>query len=392
MLDIDNKATYSLSRNKGDFGMMLSFPAMRGRMGRRDYYITMVKLSLVPRMFKFRDWAELPPEQRAQRVIQKSRIPEITQYILENEDGYLFSALTASFDCEPNFIAVKNHEDLGTLEIPFDADLVINDGQHRRAAIDEALKENPKLGEETISVVLFPFEDLGRMQQMFSDLNRTARTTSKSLNVLYNQRDVMSQVTLAVTERVQVFRGLVDKDRVSLALRSPKLFTLAAIYDATSALLGSVVDSNYEEKLALALDFWDEVARNIPEWEKVKNGDLKPMELRQEFIHSHAIVLCAIGSMGQTLVSTYADDWRSRLGELRSIDWRRTNQEWQGVAMSGSDVVNRRQNRKDTASYLKLKMGLKLTPQEERSLKGATDISSVLDNLRKFAHERTASG
>jgi hypothetical protein len=99
------------------------------------------------------------------------------------------------------------------------------------------------------------------------------------------------------------------------------------------------------------------------------------MELRQEFIHSHAIVLCALGSMGQTMISANPDDWKIRLGELRKLDWRRTNNEWQGVAMSGSDVVNRRQNRMDTASYLKLRMGLQLTPQEERSLKGATDVS-----------------
>jgi DNA sulfur modification protein DndB len=371
--------------------MLLSFPAMRGRMGKRDYFVTMVTLGVVPRMFKFRDWAELPPEQRAQRVIQKSRIPEMAQYILENEDGYLFSALTCSFDCDPTFTPVKGHNDLGTLEIPFDADLVINDGQHRRAAIEEALKENPKLSDETISVVLFPFEDLGRMQQMFSDLNRTARTTSKSLNVLYNQRDLMSQVTLAVSERVEVFKGLVDKDRVSLSLRSPKLFTLAAIYDATSALLGSVADSNYEEKLASALDFWDEVARNIPEWEKVKQGELRPMELRQEYIHSHAVVLCALGAMGQTLVSNHPSNWKGLLRKLRGIDWRRTNKEWQGIVMSGADVINRRQNRVDTASFLKLKMDLTLTPKEERSLKGATDTSIVIDDLRKFSRQQSTS-
>src|SRR6266498_4103186 len=89
--------------------MILSFPAMRGRMGKRAFYVTMVKLSLVPKLFKFRDWAELPPEQRAQRVIQKTRIPEITQYILDNEDGYLFSSLTASYNCEPTFTPVPGH-------------------------------------------------------------------------------------------------------------------------------------------------------------------------------------------------------------------------------------------------------------------------------------------
>jgi DNA sulfur modification protein DndB len=370
--------------DKDEYTMILSFPAMRGRMGRRDYFVTMVKLGLVPKLFKFRDWAELPPEQRAQRVIQKSRIPEITQYILDNEDGYLFSALTASFDCEPVFDPVGDRADLGILRIPFEADLVINDGQHRRAAIEEALRENPKLGEETISIVLFPFEDLGRMQQMFSDLNRTARTTSKSLNILYNQRDLMSQIALTVTERIDVFKGLVDKDRVSVALRSPKLFTLAAIYDATSALLGSVVDDDYSAKLEAALTFWENVAVNMPQWQKVRDGDLKPWELRQEFINSHAVVLWGLGAMGQTLVSIHLEDWQSRLSLLSKIDWRRTNKEWQGIAMAGSDVVNRRQSRMDTTSFLKLKMGLKLTPAEERSLKGATDVFSIMKSLKKF--------
>jgi DNA sulfur modification protein DndB len=351
----------------------------------------MVKLSLVPKLFKFKDWAELPAEQRAQRIIQKSRIPEITQYILDNEDGYLFSSLTASYDCDPDFKPFEGRDDVGILEIPFEADLIINDGQHRRAAIEEALKENPKLGDETISVVLFPFEDLTRMQQMFSDLNRTARTTSKSLNVLYNQRDLTSQVALRLSEAIDVFKGLVDKDRVSLPLRSPKLFTLSAIYDATAVLLGTVVDADFDHKLGLAIEFWEAVAANMIEWQKVRDGDMKPTELRQEFINSHAVLLWALGAMGHSLVSMHPDDWQNRLQALRKIDWRRTNKEWQGVAMSGGDVVNRRQNRMDTASFLKVRLGLNLTPAEERSLKGATNLPSILDELRKFASQSTSA-
>lgn len=370
--------------------MKLSFPAMKGHMGKRDYFVAMIKLSLVPKLFRFRDWAELPPEQRAQRVIQKSRIPEITQYILENEDGYLFSSLTASYNCEPVFTPLNDQRDIGILELSFEADLMINDGQHRRAAIEEALKENPTIGDESISIVLFPWEDLDRMQQMFSDLNRTARKTSKSLDILYNHRDLMSQVALAVIERVDVFKGLVDKDRVSLPLRAPKLFTLGSLYDATAAFLGSVVEDDLDAKTNLALEFWSSVAENLPEWNKVKSGDLKPLELRQEFIHTHAVVLWAIGAMGQTLISTNPANWKISLCELRSIDWRRTNREWQGVAMSGHDVVNRRQSRMDTASFLKLKMGLKLTPAEERSLRGATDTPSIMGDLRRFVSNTTA--
>jgi DNA sulfur modification protein DndB len=47
------------------------------------------------------------------------------------------------------------------------ARFIINDGQHRRAAIEEALKERPELGDETISVVFLVDEGLTRSQQMF---------------------------------------------------------------------------------------------------------------------------------------------------------------------------------------------------------------------------------
>src|SRR5262249_1433877 len=160
-------------------------------------------------------------------------------------------------------------------------------------------------------------------------------------------------------------------DRVSLPLRSPKLFTLGSLYDATKALLVSVIEEDFDEKLALAIRFWEAVSENIPDWQKVRYNDLKAYELRQEHIHTHAVVMWGLGAMGQTLISSLPDEWESKLPLLHQIDWRRTNKEWQGVAMSGHDVVNRRQSRMDTASFLKVKMGLSLTPSEERSLRGA---------------------
>ena len=39
----------------------------------------------------------------------------------------------------------SNDQNIGTLSIPMDAQILINDGQHRRAAIEEAIKENPEL-------------------------------------------------------------------------------------------------------------------------------------------------------------------------------------------------------------------------------------------------------
>ena len=49
---------------------------------------------------------------------------------------------------------------------------------------------------------------------MFTDLNRFVQKTSKSLNILYDHRDVLSGFTMEITEDVPVFKGMVDKEKL----------------------------------------------------------------------------------------------------------------------------------------------------------------------------------
>src|SRR5260221_3360843 len=216
--------------------MKVKFPAMEATIGQRTYYACVMKLSAIPKMFTFRDWVEFTPEDREQRVLNKKRIPDIAKYIVDNEEGYLFSSITASYKCDVKFEPVGN-DGLGFVEMEFEeANFVINDGQHRCAAIAQAVKANPALGEESISVLLFPYENRERVQQMFSDLNRFVVKTSKSLDILYDKRDILSKATLLICEMVPTFQGMVDKDAVSISVRSPKLFSLAALYDSNQEL------------------------------------------------------------------------------------------------------------------------------------------------------------
>ena len=218
--------------------MKVTFPAMKGTIGGRTYYSCMMPLRVVPKMLTFRDWAEFTPEEREQRVLNQKRIPHISKYITENEDGYLFASITASYKCNVEFNSIGEEDSLGTLAMDFDeAEFVINDGQHRCAAIAHAMKENPALGDETISVLLFEYENRDRMQQMFSDLNRFVQKTSKSLDILHDKRDPFSRLTLEVIKLVDAFDGMVDRDAISIGIRSPKLFTLSTMYDANKELL-----------------------------------------------------------------------------------------------------------------------------------------------------------
>ena len=154
----------------------ISFPAIRGIQAEREFYVSMCPLKLLNTIFP-KDIKELPPELRAQRELNKSRVLPIQRYILENKDSYIFSSIAASIDREVFFEAYGDDSigrKIGTLCVPMDANFIINDGQHRLSAIREALKEDPTIGNETISVVFFVDAGLKHSQQMFADLNRYA--------------------------------------------------------------------------------------------------------------------------------------------------------------------------------------------------------------------------
>ena len=66
-----------------------SFPTVRGIQATMEYYVAMVPLDCIPKLFTFRD-ENLSPELRSQRTLNKARIPEMCDYILENPTSYVF--------------------------------------------------------------------------------------------------------------------------------------------------------------------------------------------------------------------------------------------------------------------------------------------------------------
>lgn len=340
-----------------------NFPVIQGIQAGRIYYVSMCPIRLIPKLFSFDD-EEIPAEMRAQRKLNHARVPEIAQYILNNKENYVFSAITVSVNSEMTFEPMGS-EDIGMLKIPMDARFVINDGQHRRAAFELALKENPELGDETISVVFFLDIGLKRSQQMFTDLNRYAARPDTSLNILYDHRDRKAILSKEVIKRVPVFEKLTDVERSTLQRRSGKLFTLSGLYTATNLLLAQHKDEELETQIEIASKYWTVASEQIPDWHQVLEKKVTAGEMRQEYIHSHAVTLAGLGWAGASLLRIHPDNWSSKLKSLRKINWKRTNPEWQDKVIVNGSVTNNRNSRAFMAAYFKTKMNLPLTPEEE---------------------------
>lgn len=345
------------------------FPALRGIQAQREYYVAMCPMRLLPNLFRF-DEAELAPELRAQRKLNKARLPALSRYLVENPDDYVFSAITVSVDANIAFDQIGEEADatrIGVLRIPMSARFIVNDGQHRRAAIEMALRDRPELGDETIAVVFYMDKGLERCRQMFADLNRYAVRPSTSLGILYDYRDERAVLTKTLIANSDVFRDLVELEKTSLAPRSRHLFTLSAIYHATNELLADSPEIGAEESAQFALEFWEAVAGQMEEWARVRRNQLTAGAVRADFIHTHGVVLHAVARTGRALIHRHPQKWRDRLNRLGTLDWRRANTNtWGGRALVGGRISKANQNVVLTANAIKEHLGLTLTVEEQR--------------------------
>lgn len=349
-----------------------SFPAIRGIQARREFFTSMCPLRLIPKIFLFNE-EEISPEIRAQRILNKGRLPAITDYIIKNRDNYAFSSLTASLDGKMQFLPLGNDgqlRNIGTLRVSMDTRFIINDGQHRRAAIERALQHDPDLGDESIPIVFFADPGLDRCQQLFADLNRHAIRPSTSIGILYDSRDAQGKIVKKLLGDGAVFEGLVETEKTNLARRSKRLFTLSALYKASIEVMkADLFEGLPPDQIAERLgEFWLHVFRSMKEWRMVKAGKISAGELREDYIHCHAVGLQAIGIAGAALLDSCPKGWRRKIAAVGKVDWRRKNGKlWEGRAVIGGRVSKGSQNITLTANVVKQACALALSPEEQRA-------------------------
>jgi len=336
------------------------FPAIKGIQANQEYYTIMVPLKLLSKIFIFNeDMEDIPAEFRAQRNLNLSRIPAMGDYILNNINTYVFSSLTASIDGHMKFES-NNGKDIGYLHIDMESKFLINDGQHRKAAIDYALSRSEELKNETISIVLYKDKDLKRSQQMFSDLNRHAITPTRSIGILYDSRDEIAKITKELISELDIFRLYTDKEKSSLAKFSPKAFTLSTVYSANKKIIANK-DINKE----FLIKFWTAIFENIEEFKMLKNKEISPSALRMSYVITHGTFLEAIGIIGNYY---YESDWKecnSKLKKLNKISWNRENKEWsKRIVAENGRIVKNIKAIKLTASLIKTKIEIPLTTEE----------------------------
>ena len=239
-------------------------PAIRGQFGDWEYYITTIKAGDAVRNIKRPDElfevAARALDTRMQRVLSR-RVEPMVNFLKQDYRFYgpLVVALKGGNPefvplelADPNQLVPVNAFDLGVLRFSGTEDYFVLDGQHRLASIDQAIKDgNNSVKEDDISVVIIRHEDseqgIERSRRVFTNLNKWAKATSKSVNITMDEDDGYAIVTRNLVREHPLLqdriwyktRGLTPngKDDDGAILANECLTTLETVYNCNKLLL-----------------------------------------------------------------------------------------------------------------------------------------------------------
>lgn len=354
-----------------------------GKQGKHTFYVTTIKLREVYDTFKF--YLEAPTERGdyevhqtkkgrkkvlrhrdasiatdVQRIRDPNKVDEIIEYMKQNRDSWIFSAVTASCDSEILFDPMDEDPRVGKIRIRKGSRLLINDGQHRADAIGKIWNGGlldrymEDFGEQAISVVLYEGQSLRRMQQMFIDLQKGTLVNKSLLSELSDSLD--NRLVREVRDAIPFFSSYVVTDQTSVAKGSRKLFTQKSFYDANRYVFGSKVEKkNFDQLKKFLVEFWTTLAKNIDGWDQFsETSGLDTDEFRHENLSHLSVTMHAFGMIASHI---YHDQLSlSRLSRLKKIDFSRTHQRLFKLYSTNGRLANNPHVRRAIRDYLWVKV------------------------------------
>lgn len=219
------------------------------------------------------------------------------------------------------------------------------------------------LSSETIPIVFFKDMGLTRSQQMFTDLNKHAVNTSKSLNTLYDSSNKIAVITKKTVDKIKFFNSFTDKENDTLGKFSQKIFTLNNFYNANLKLVNGCEIKEKLEKYVY--EYWNLLTLSVTEWVALVNHTITKKSLREDYIVTQGVVLLAFGKLGAFFFENEKYDFNVYLPKMKKINWLRDGEEWQYRTIINGRIVRKEANIELTYIHIKELIGIELSEKEK---------------------------
>jgi DNA sulfur modification protein DndB len=269
--------------------MGYTFAALRGQMGSTEYYQATVKareLAAVAMMAaELPQWTTWSVFERFQRELAQKRVEkEIVPYLVRTKDRFFNALIVLVF--EPDTFEFESIGDkalglpraykqaadqMGFLTID-GGSLVVLDGQHRLGALRGVTTAGPELtgeyvdavADDELSVLFIPHESFEKTRRIFNKVNRYAKPTSPTDNIITSEDDGSAIVTRWLVEDQpplglagpqpplnaldKTGEPIVEWRHQTLRPDVRKFTTLSALYQMTQIILVTDGITGFDEK------------------------------------------------------------------------------------------------------------------------------------------------
>ena len=216
-----------------------STPAHRFRQGGRDVYAFALDLEIIDSLLP--DRVDERVVKDANRPLTPSHAKDIQKY-LENRTDWLLGTLLLGIS--PDAVDFKSYRadsdtdfSVGELTIHTEgvASMKMFDGQHRRRAIKDVLRELShnashskmlsSLKEASLPIMLYAEDNIDALRQMFADASQT-KSIERNTVTRFDQGDAFNLAALWLAEESALFAGRVEMESASVARSSHNIIAI----------------------------------------------------------------------------------------------------------------------------------------------------------------------
>lgn len=310
------------------------------------------------------------------RFLDAKHVKELKHYIMDNKDNFTIPPITLVCKTELPFSPVtfglekfdsmeqiyRTVEDLGSMlgrvTIPLGYTFTCIDGNHRSKAIAELAMENPEYvqGNFMLCNIVYETDNL-RIRQDFVDINQNAKTTTATINTLFNSRDPLAKLTSKTIDNTEYLNENTELLAASISKNSKKLYTLNNIKNAIVELgtynsqsrssinsMSSMLSKNPEYLAGLLLEidvFFDSLKHNkiIEEFLAAETTEEKIK------IRSNGIISSGVGLIIASRVISAASEnsqglsYKDIITRVMDYDWSRSNTFFKGKILSEEGTI-----------------------------------------------------
>ena len=254
------------------------YPALCSQMGSWKYYVVKMNARELSENVKYASevYKDRTLDEAIQRRLNDSRVKEeIMEYLKRRSDRFFSSIVVAALEGDPMFYPVEITDDpqfaifrddqrlnqaFGVLRFDGTQKYYALDGQHRLSAIKNLLDQTPNdiperfQNDEFSVIVIVPNQEdsnetfMQKYRRLFSSLNRYAKPTGKTTNIIMDEDDTFAILTRRLITDNDFFispssqkesRRIKTEGSKNLTTRDPYFTSLETLYDMNISLLSS---------------------------------------------------------------------------------------------------------------------------------------------------------